>query len=151
MARPGGADSLADVGQLLDPAGEVGDPGGDTAGVRDLVAQPGGGDHAAGQGGYQGPVVVGLLLAAAGDGHHVLQVLPHGAQKLHTKVDLPFEESKERLSEKFFFCISINKPRQNFSSFIDFGDWGTNLGLDCPCDISDSQKSVLGLQTHDYD
>ena len=44
-------------------------------------------------------MVIGLLLAAAGDGHHVLQVLPHGAQQLYTKVDLPLEESRKELND----------------------------------------------------
>ena len=114
MAGARGADSLADVGELLDPAGEVGDPGGDAAGVRDLVAEPGGGDHAPGEGGDQGPVMIGLLLATAGDGHHVLQVLPHRAQQLHTKVDLPLEESRKDLNDNpriRLLLVNRVKPR----------------------------------------
>ena len=42
-------------------------------------------------------MVVGLLLAAAGDGHNILQVLPHSLKQLHTKVDLTLEKSEHKI------------------------------------------------------
>ena len=101
LAGPAPAHRLAHARQLLDPGREVRDPGGHAAGGGHLVPHPAGRDHPLGQGGDQSPVVVGLLLATAGDGHHVLQVLSHGLKQLHSEVDLTLKESEIKDRKKF--------------------------------------------------